>query len=110
MFLAMCSDIVRHRYGFAAFSGLIPIAGYGLLLGTNATEGNNQIRFADCFLVISGLYTGMPLLICWVNMNFSGQVRKMTVLAFQFGFENVGGIIASFIYRNYDAPGYLKGL
>lgn len=110
MILALVSDFVRHRYGFTLLSGIIAIVGYGLLLGTDATEANKHIRYAACFLIASGLYTGLPIIICWVNMNFSGHVRRMTVSAFQVGFGNIGGIISPFVYRDQDAPGYRMGL
>nr|UJH94448.1 ST.6 [Starmerella bombicola] len=94
-------------YGYAYFSVSI-IKTFGL--SPVQVQANKHIRYAACFLVASGLYTGMPLIICWVNMNFSGHVRKMTVSAFQVGFGNIGGIISPFVYRNQDAPGYRLGL
>jgi hypothetical protein len=43
-------------------------------------------------------------------MNFGGHLRKSTGSAFQIGFGNIGGIIATFIFLSEDSPRYVKGL
>lgn len=69
-----------------------------------------QARYAGCFLAASGLYTAMPLLVCWSSLNFGGHLRKSVGTAWQIGFGNIGGIIATFIFLAKDAPVYKPGL
>lgn len=109
MLLAICSDFFRHRYLFTLFGGCLTIAGFGILLGTEPTVDNNHGRYAACFLICLGMYGTMPIIVCWANMNFSGHYRKMVGSAWQIGFGNIGGIIATFLYKDIDKPKYTTG-
>lgn len=107
MILATISDRLRHRYSFAAFSCLVAVSGFIMLL---ANKTNTHVRYGGLFLVASGLYTAMPILVCWTNMNFAGHHRKAVGTGWQVGFGNIGGIIATFSFLSADAPHYIKGL
>lgn len=107
MILAVISDRIRHRVTFAIFSCLTAVAGFIMLLSNHT---NVHVRYGDLFLVVSGLYTAMPLFVCWTNMNFAGHHRKAVGTAWQIGFGNIGGIIATFTFLAKDAPFYTKGL
>jgi len=108
MIFAICSDYTRHRYAYTLVLAIIAIVGFAILLGTDASLENRHARYAACFLIATGLYSGMPLIICWNNMNLSGHARKMTVSAFQVGFGNIGGIISPFAYAKNNTA-YTQG-
>ena len=107
MIVAVMSDKMRHRAAFALFSLLTAVAGFIMLL---ANETNTQVRYGGLFLIVCGLYTSMPLVVCWNSMNFAGHHRKAVGTAWQVGFGNIGGIIATFSFLAKDAPLYTKGL
>lgn len=107
MILAVLSDKTRHRAGFAIFATFVAICGFIMLL---ANHTNIHVRYGGCFLIASGLYSCMPLLVCWTNMNFAGHHRRAVGSAWQVGFGNIGGIIATFSFLQKDAPFYTKGL
>lgn len=107
MILAVLSDRVRHRFLFVVFSCLVAIAGFIMLL---ANKTNHNVRYAGLFLTASGLYTAMPILVCWTNMNFAGHHRRAVGTGWQIGFGNIGGIIATFLFLTKDSPYYVKGL
>lgn len=107
MIFATISDKVRHRGSFVIFSCLVAIAGFIMLL---ANKTNTHVRYGGLFLIASGLYTAMPLLVCWTNMNFAGHHRRSVSTGWQVGFGNIGGIIATFSFMGKDAPLYTKGL
>lgn len=107
MIFAVFSDWLKHRFIFIMVSGLIAVAGFAILLGVH---DNIHARYAALFLVAAGEYTAMPLIVCWTNMNFSGHYRKAVGTAWQVGFGNIGGIIATFSFLKVDAPFYTKGL
>lgn len=66
MLTATLSDAARHRVGFAIFSICVSITGFGIAM----TVHNNQpVQYAALFLVTSGTYTAMPIIVCWFNMN-----------------------------------------
>lgn len=105
--VAFISDYFYIRTPFAVIAALISIVGYGLVIG--ATNDANA-KYGGLFLLACGLYSGMPILVCWFSLNFSGHTRKSVGTAFVIGFGNIGGIVASFLFPNKDAPKYTKGL
>lgn len=106
LILATLSDYLRVRLPFALIAAACAIAGLGMVFG--CTDSANA-RYGGCFLTAMGLYSCMPILICWMSLNFSGHTRKSVGTAFVIGFGNIGGIISSFIFPNNDAPRYKKG-
>ncbi|CCE83605.1 Piso0_004189 [Millerozyma farinosa CBS 7064] len=105
--LSFVSDRTKRRLPFAIGCCLIAIVGLALILGERF---NPQARYAGCFLTASGLYTAMPLLVCWTSINFGGHLRKSVGTAWQIGFGNIGGIISTYIFLAKDAPVYKPGL
>jgi MFS family permease len=106
MFVAYCSDKTRHRYAFILIALAATITGFAILLGVHT---NTHVEYGALFLVSSGAYTAMPLIVCLFNMNLGGHHRRAVGSAWQVGFGNVGGIIAVFIFLKGDAPRYTKG-
>ncbi len=51
----------------------------------------------------------MPIIVCWFNMNLAGHRRRAIGSAWQVGFGNIGGIIATYSFLSTDAPLYTKG-
>lgn len=101
------SDKFRRRLPFFLTACVIAIVGLAMVLG--ATE-NPVVRYVGCFFTASGLYTAMPLIVCWASLNNGSHIRKGCGSAFQIGFGNIGGIIATFIFLSKDAPVYRPGL
>lgn len=106
--MAVFSDFFYHRYLFTLLGGLIAITGFAVLLGVETTQ--IHARYAGCFLISLGLYSAMPLYVCWTTMNFAGHYRKMVSTAFIIQFGNIGGIVATFIFLQHEAPKYTRGL
>lgn len=105
--IAFISDYTRIRTPYAIGCGCLAIIGLSMVLGL--TDNPNG-RYGGCFLIAAGLYTAMPQLVCLTSLNFGGHLRKGLGTAFQIGFGNIGGIIATFIFLAQDAPIYKKGL
>ncbi|GMM45465.1 hypothetical protein DAPK24_020400 [Pichia kluyveri] len=105
LILATSSDYFKFRLPFALIASSCSIAGLSMVFGCN----NANARYAGCFLSAMGLYSCMPILICWMSLNFSGHTRKSVGTAFVIGFGNIGGIISAFLFPNKDAPRYKTG-
>ncbi|KAK6460385.1 high-affinity nicotinic acid transporter [Scheffersomyces coipomensis] len=105
--VAFISDRFKRRLPFALASSFLAIIGLAMVLGAKHTP---RIRYAGCFLTASGLYTAMPLIVCWAALNNGSHLRKSVGTAWQIGFGNIGGIIATFIFLAADAPVYKPGL
>lgn len=51
----------------------------------------------------------MPIIICWFQQNLGGHHRRAIGSAWQIGFGNIGGIIATYVFLKQDAPRYTRG-
>jgi MFS family permease len=107
MITAVLSDRTRHRYGYTIFTGCVAIAGFIMLL---ADKKDVHVRYGALFLASSGVYSFMPVVLCWTNLNFSGHHRRAVGTAWQVGFGNIGGIVATYSFLTKEAPLYTKGV
>ncbi|ROV88591.1 hypothetical protein VSDG_09152 [Cytospora chrysosperma] len=108
MLVAVASDLAGHRFLFAAAPLAVALAGFGILL-TVGGGGSTGLQYAALFLVAMGTYAAMPVVVCWFNMNLGGHHRRAVGSAWQVGFGNVGGIVATYSFLSRDAPGYRPG-
>lgn len=106
LLLAVLSDWFQHRALFAIVPLFLSITGFGILLGEHS---NTNLEYAALFLVVMGTYGAMPIIVCWYNMNLGGHHRRSIGTAWQVGFGNIGGIIATYAFLSNDAPYYTKG-
>ncbi|KAK8056664.1 hypothetical protein PG993_001891 [Apiospora rasikravindrae] len=100
--IAAISDRFKHRYLFTLIPMLISFAGFGILLNVH---NNLDLQYGALFLVVMGVYGSMPITVCWFNMNLAGHHRRSIGTAWQIGFGNIGGIIATYAF---DDPPYFK--
>ena len=117
------SDHVQMRAPFV-FAGLsLSAIGFGINI-CNVSVG---VKYFGTFLVVIGGYAGFPAIPSWwviilaalicrtcsrlsrLGNNLVGHYRRGTGLAIQAISEQVGGIIASNIYRTQDAQRYITG-
>lgn len=70
------------------------IAGFAILLAT-PTPANTSLEYAALFLVTMGVYSALPVTVCWFNMNLAGYHRRAVGSAWQIAFGNIGGIVAN---------------
>lgn len=106
MVVAAVSDATRHRFLFAVGAIGVSVAGFAVLL---AVHDDVHTQYAALFLVAMGTYSAMPVVVCWFNLNLGGHHRRAIGTAWQVGFGNIGGIIATFSFVPADAPLYRKG-
>ncbi|KAK1140249.1 High-affinity nicotinic acid transporter [Aspergillus melleus] len=108
MVIAVLSDRTGHRFAFTIGPMLIAMAGFGILLNVHGEE-NRSVQYGALFLVTSGCYSAMPVIVCWFAMNLGGHRRRSIGTAWQVGFGNIGGIISTFAFLEKDAPEYRPG-
>ncbi|KAJ6788807.1 hypothetical protein PWT90_02810 [Aphanocladium album] len=106
MAIAYTSDRIRHRFLFTLATISIAIAGFAILLGVH---DHTNVQYAALFLIASGAYTAMPIIVCWFNMNLGGHHRRAIGSAWQVGFGNLGGIIAVYVFLQRDSPRFIPG-
>lgn len=66
MLVAFFSDWTRHRFLFAMVPIFIAIAGFAILM---VVHNNHHVEYAALFLITSGTYSAMPIIVCWFTMN-----------------------------------------
>lgn len=103
MIIAYLSDKFSHRFIFVLIPEFVSIAGFAILL---AVHDNNHLEYAALFLVAMGAYSAMPVTVCWFNMNLGGHHRRSVGSAWQVGFGNIGGIIATYAFVSTDAKNF----
>ncbi|MCJ1308873.1 hypothetical protein MMC25_002528 [Agyrium rufum] len=106
MLVAYFSDKVKHRFLFTLLPISVSISGFAILL---SVHDNRNIEYAGLFLVAMGTYAAMPVIVCWFTMNLGGHHRRSVGTAWQVGFGNIGGIIATYAFVAKDAPEYKRG-
>ncbi|CAI7569993.1 unnamed protein product [Penicillium glandicola] len=99
MVVAYCSDKLRHRFVFTLIPMAVAIVGFIMLL---TIHNHTSAQYGALFLLTSGCYSAMPVIVCWFAMNLGGHHRRSVGTAWQVGFGNIGGIIAtySFVQKN----------
>ncbi|KAL3412559.1 hypothetical protein V8F44DRAFT_664455 [Aspergillus fumigatus] len=85
---------IRTTAGYAYFAPTI--------IKTHGHDGTIIVQYGSLFLVASGCYSAMPLLVCWFSMNLGGH-------PWQTGFGNIGGIISTYSFLTKHAPRCRKG-
>ena len=105
MILAWFSDRFRHRFAFVMGSMCIAIVGFGILL----SDASSNAKYGALHLVTSGVYGSMPIIVCWFNLNLGGHHRRSVGSAWQIGFGNIGGIVATYAFLAKDAPKFIPG-
>jgi MFS family permease len=106
MIVATFSDFTKHRFLFTLIPISVAIAGFAILI---SVHHNKHVEYAGLFLVAMGAYSAMPVIVCWFNMNLGGHHRRAVGTAWQVGFGNIGGIIATYAFISTDAPYYKNG-
>ncbi|EFE40354.1 hypothetical protein TRV_04933 [Trichophyton verrucosum HKI 0517] len=106
MALSWVADKYRMRAPIIAVQAIICIMG----LMITAYHPNNNIRYFGFFLGAAGCQGNIPAILAYQSNNIRFQSKRAVGSALQIGFGALGGIIASTVFRQQDAPRYVPGL
>jgi hypothetical protein len=104
---AVLTDKLEHRFGFIIFGCSVATVGYAILLNMKSLPVG--ARYFAVYAITAGGYIAQPVTIVWLSNNVSGHYKRGVSSAMQIGLGNIGGIIASNIYLNSQAPYYPIG-
>ena len=99
------ADKVRHRTPFIFFHSLIAIIGFALV----ASEVPTGVKLFGTFLAVAGSNPNQPVALAFAQNNIVGTSKRAVGSALQVMFGAIGGIAASTVFRDGDAPRYLPG-
>ncbi|KAI1937610.1 hypothetical protein LOZ66_003890 [Ophidiomyces ophidiicola] len=105
-FFSWLGDKWHIRGPFIVIQAIITIVGLMLV----AYHPHHGVRFFGLFLGIAGCQGNVPTLLAYQSNNIRMQSKRAVASAVQLGFGAGGGIIASTIFRQADAPAYVPGL
>jgi len=100
------SDRVQHRTTFIFFHSLIAITGLALV----ATPVPLAVKVLGVFLAVAGANPNQPAALAFAQNNIVSTSKRSVVTAVQIAFGAVGGIVASTVYSQDNAPEYFVGL
>jgi hypothetical protein len=104
---AILSDRMKHRFGFILTGCFVATIGYSILLAMDHVAVG--VRYFAVFAVVGGGYIAQPIVLGWLSNNLGGHYKRGVGTAMQVGFGNLGGIVASNIFLQSEAPRYPRG-
>ncbi|KAF8458676.1 major facilitator superfamily domain-containing protein [Terfezia claveryi] len=104
--LAWYADKTRLRAPFMAFQTIVIIVGLSLI----GYAVNNGARYFGAFLGIAGAAANVPAALAYQSNNIRTNSKRSVGSALQIGFSSIGGITASMVFRQQDAPRYIPGI
>lgn len=104
---AVATDRLRHRFAFTIVGCCITTIGFLILICQ--TQVSVGARYFAVFAVTTGGYITQPVCIAWLNNNSGGHYKRAISSAMQIGIGNSGGLVASNIFFDDQAPTYPVG-
>jgi len=80
--------------------------GYMMLLGATHQQ---DIRYAATFLITSGTYASLGLMIAWFGHNLGSETKKATGIPLYGAIGQCGSILGSHLYPLTEGPAYTNG-
>lgn len=104
------SDRFYRRYPFIVGAWFLCIIGFAVIMSYgDKTSENVGPSYFSVFLICMGLFPANPAMSSWTANNITPQSKRAVGIAFYSSVGALGGIIASFIYLDWEAPGYKSG-
>lgn len=104
--LAYASDYTRHRFLYIFGTFIVALVAWIILYFSQHVSIG--VRYMAIFL--NGVVaTTQPIAVVWLNNNMGSDLKRGIASGLQIGLGNFGGIIASSIFLNREAPVYHTG-
>ncbi|CAN9417681.1 unnamed protein product [Alternaria alternata] len=103
---AWVADRYRMRGAIIIFNCAWAVLGVCMM----AFLSNARARYAGVFLGVSGANANVPSLLSYMHNNIVGQMKRSVASALLIGGGACGGIAASNIFRQQDAPKYTPAM
>ncbi|KAJ5298256.1 uncharacterized protein N7443_006376 [Penicillium atrosanguineum] len=105
LIVAWLSDRTQHRAVFVCIFSAISVIGYGILIA----DVPSGVHYFGALLVALGLYVTVGLPLAWLPTNLPRYGKRTFATGLQLTFGNVSGVMSPFLYKNSEAPRYVKG-
>ncbi|OAL49636.1 MFS general substrate transporter [Pyrenochaeta sp. DS3sAY3a] len=106
MFCSWAADKYKMRAPFIIVNALVGIIGMMIV----AYAKNGEARYFGIFMGLAGANANIPTALAWQANNIRGQSLRMVASGLQVAFGAIGGIYASTVFMQKEAPHYRTGL
>ncbi|KAF2161167.1 hypothetical protein M409DRAFT_59424 [Zasmidium cellare ATCC 36951] len=106
-FTAWVADRYRIRGAILIFNCAAAIVGVAMV---GYATSSPAARYAGVFLGVCGANSNVPTILSYMHNNIVGQMKRSVASALIIGGGAIGGIIASNIFRQQDAPRYTPAM
>jgi len=103
--VAYFSDKLQLRSPFILAAQLTSLVGYII----NISDAPSGVKYFGTYLCVIGTYTSIPGGVSWLANNLGGRYKRSVGMALQITVGNLGGAVATIIFRTQDEPRYLLG-
>lgn len=100
------ADKVHHRTPFIILHSVVAIIGFALVASDSVPNG---VKLFGTFLAVAGANPNQPAALAFAQNNIVKTSKRAVGSGLQVAFGALGGIAASTVYRDGDAPRYLPG-
>jgi len=100
------SDKLQIRGPLLVCTSIIGGLGYMVLLGATNRQ---DVRYFATFLITSGTYASIGLLIAWFGHNLGSETKKAAGISLYSTIGQCGGILGSHLYPLTEGPAYTNG-
>ncbi|KAG0288679.1 hypothetical protein BGZ98_004173 [Dissophora globulifera] len=107
LIFAISSDRFSERGYHAALATSLAAIGYILLIVTRYSS--LAARYVSLIICTSGVYSFVPIALSWPSSNIGGHTKKGVAIAAIISISQVGGFAGGQLYREDDAPLYVRG-
>lgn len=105
LYTSFRADRSHHRIPYIVLLSLISMAGFGLL----AAPVPKALKVIGIFLAVAGANANQPAIIAFAQNNIITTSKRAVASSLQIGLGAIGGIAASTVFRQQDAPRYFPG-
>lgn len=105
LIVAWISDRTQRRALVACIFSGVTVIGYGILI-SNSGYG---VHYFGALLAASGLYVIVGVPLAWLPTNLPRYGKRTFASGLQLTCGNVSGVMAPFLYKDYEAPLYVRG-
>jgi len=101
------SDRKKERGYHLALLAFMAMIGYGLLVLTRHSPPG--VRYVSLMICTSGTYGYVPVMLSWSGVNIGGHTKRGVAIALIISMGQIGSVIGGQLYRDDDAPLYVRG-
>ncbi|UNI15793.1 hypothetical protein JDV02_002294 [Purpureocillium takamizusanense] len=102
---ARCSDRVGKRSPFLLGCMTVMVLGFSMCIAS----GDPKVVYGGVFIATCGVHSASPGSISWMSNNLAGGYKRSVGMAIYLAGANLGGVVASNLYRAKDGPRYVMG-